>query len=201
MPIALDPLPWPRDALAPVVSAATIDLHYGKHHKGYVDTLNGLIAGAEFEGASLPEIVTRAKAEGATKIFNNAAQAWSHTLYWNSLSPARAPLSGALADLVAQTFGGVDALASRLVDAGMQRFGSGWVWLTTDGRSLDVLSTSNADTPMADDVTCLLTIDVWEHAYYVDYQNRRAEHLKAIVGLIDWPAAGACFERERRRAP
>ena len=193
MNIELAPLPYARDALAPVISSATIDLHYGKHHKGYVDALNGLIREAPYQSMGLADIVRAAKADGADKIFNNAGQAWNHDLYWRSLSPKRSSPGGAFAAAIASAFGSRETLETKLVETGVQRFGSGWVWLVVDGDRLDVVSTSNAESPMVEGRTCLLTLDVWEHAYYVDYQNRRADHLKAVVGLIDWAGAGGRF--------
>lgn len=190
MSFELSPLPLARDALAPVISGETVDLHYGKHHRGYIDTLNKLVRGSAYEGMSLQAIVRAAKSDGATQIFDNAGQAWNHDLYWRSLSAQGRPPGGELAAAITSVFGSQENLEAKLLDAGMQRFGSGWVWLVVDAGKLDVVSTANADSPMADGRVCLLTLDVWEHAYYLDYQNRRADHLKAAIGLLDWEGAG-----------
>ncbi len=195
--ITLEPLPYAEDALAPVVSARTISFHYGKHHAGYVKTLNGLIAGTQYEGRSLEEIVRTAAARGDAAIFNNAAQTWNHAFYWGSLAPAGkggAP-SAALLAAIDAAFGSLDACRAALADAAVKRFGSGWGWLVAEGGKVSVESTPNAETPIVrPGVKPLLVVDVWEHAYYLDWQNVRADYVKAVVGgLLDWNAASRRF--------
>lgn len=197
-PHALLRLPYPEDALAPIISARTVALHHGKHHKAYVDKTNELINGTEFEGQALERIVlaTAGKPEHS-KLFNNAAQAWNHAFYWRSLKPkgGGAP-TGDLAAKVESAFGGLDALKKKLATAGADRFGSGWAWLVSDGKTLKVVSTPNAEVPYTKGETPLLTIDVWEHAYYVDYQNRRADYLQAVIDkLLNWEFAAENLAR------
>ncbi|HUH91889.1 MAG TPA: superoxide dismutase [Casimicrobiaceae bacterium] len=197
-PHALLRLPYPEDALAPIISARTVALHHGKHHKGYVDKTNELISGTEFEGQALERIVlaTAGKPEHS-KLFNNAAQAWNHAFYWRSLKPkgGGAP-TGDLAAKIESAFGGLDALKKKLATAGVERFGSGWAWLVSDGKTLKVVSTPNAEVPFTKGETPLLTIDVWEHAYYVDYQNRRADYLQAVIDkLLNWEFAAENLAR------
>jgi len=193
-PIALPPLPWPENALDPVISANTISFHYGKHHKTYVDTVNKMIAETEFADLPLEKIV-RATAGKADKsgIFNNAAQAWNHTFYWNSL---RAKGGGeppsVLKHKIEEAFGSVDACKKELSAAAVSQFGSGWAWLVLDSSSgkLKVVKTANAETPITQGLKPLVTIDVWEHAYYLDYQNKRADHVNALLDkLINWEFA------------
>ena len=191
--IKLEALPYAEDALAPAISARTISFHYGKHHAGYVKTLNGLIAGTSYAGLALEEIVRTAFARGDAAIFNNAAQTWNHTFYWNSLAPAGkggAP-SAALLAAIEAAFGSLDACKAALADAAVKRFGSGWAWLVAENGKVKVESTPNAETPiMRPGVKPLLVVDVWEHAYYLDWQNLRADYVKAVVGgLLDWNAA------------
>ena len=196
-PHALLRLPYPEDALAPVISARTVALHHGKHHKGYVDKTNELIGGTEFEGQALERIVLATASRPEHKeLFNNAAQAWNHAFYWRSLKPrgGGAP-NGALAEKI-ESMGGLDALKKKLATAGVKQFGSGWVWLVSDGKGLSVVSTSNAEVPFTKGSTPLLTIDVWEHAYYVDYQNRRPDYLQAVIDkLINWDFAAENLAR------
>ena len=196
--ITLDALPYADDALAPAISAKTISFHYGKHHAGYVKTLNGLVAGTDYAGRSLEEIVRTAAARGDAAIFNNAAQTWNHTFYWNSLAPAGkggAPSASLLA-AIESSFGSLDACKAALVDAAVKRFGSGWAWLVAANGKVSVESTPNAETPMTRaGVKPLLVVDVWEHAYYLDWQNLRADHVKAVVGLLDWNSASRRFEQ------
>lgn len=175
-PILLPPLPYADSALAPVISANTIGFHYGKHHKGYVDNLNRLLAGSDLADLPLEKIVAAVTGKAdKTAIFNNAAQIWNHTFYWNSLRPnGGGEPPAALKQKIEASFGSVDALKKELATAALGQFGSGWAWLVADGDKLKVVKTSNADLPAAG-LKPLLTIDVWEHAYYLDYQNRRAE--------------------------
>ena len=180
----LPALPYANDALAPTISAETIEYHYGKHHQTYVTNLNNLVPGTEFENASLEEIVK--KASGG--IFNNAAQVWNHTFYWNCLSPngGGAP-SGALADAINSAFGSFDEFKQKFSTSAATNFGSGWTWLVknSDG-GVEIVNTSNAANPMTDGKTPLLTIDVWEHAYYIDYRNARPKYLESIWGIVNW---------------
>lgn len=194
MAIELPALPYAANALEPVVSAKTISFHYDKHHKGYVDTLNKLIAGTDLAGMPLEKIITSTsgKADKAA-VFNNAAQVWNHTFYWQSLSPKGGGVPPAkLSQKINESFGGLDACMNELSTASMGRFGSGWAWLVSDGGKLRVMNTMNAETPITSGLTPLLTIDVWEHAYYLDYQNRRADYVKAVLEkLINWEFAAA----------
>lgn len=196
--IALPKLPYAEDALAPVISANTISFHYGKHHATYVKTLNELIAGTPYEGKSLEEIVVASakdKDAAAKKIFNNAAQAWNHDFYWHSMTPPNgkgggAP-SGKIKEALEKSFGGLDAFKKEFGTAAVGQFGSGWAWLMKgkDG-ALKIETTSNADTPLAHGGTPLLVADVWEHAYYLDYQNRRPDHVTAWLDkLVNWSFA------------
>jgi Fe-Mn family superoxide dismutase len=195
-PIALPPLPWEEGALAPVISAQTISFHYGKHHRTYVDNLNKLIAGTEFADLPLEAIVQRTYGKpNQTAIFNNAAQAWNHTFYWNSLHPkGGGKPSGKLLEQIERDFGSFDQFRTQLAQAAVGQFGSGWAWLVKNGNRLEVVATSNADTPLATGKKPLLTIDVWEHAYYLDYQNRRADYVNAVIEkLLHWEFAAAQF--------
>ena len=191
MPHVLPPLPYAIDALAPTISAETLEYHHGKHHQTYVTNLNNLIAGTEFEAMSLEGIVR--KSSGG--IFNNAAQVWNHTFYWHCLSPngGGAP-TGPLAAAIDRAFGSFDEFKQRFGQSAAGNFGSGWTWLvrTADG-ALEIVNTANAGTPLTEGKTPLLTVDVWEHAYYVDYRNARPKYLEAIWNLIDWNAAAARF--------
>ena len=188
-PHTLPPLLYAEDALAPVISARTLGHHHGKHHQGYVDTLNKLVAGTEYEGLSLQETISATVGLAAkAKIFNNAAQTWNHNFYWRSLKPGGGgvpPLT--IKPLIDASFGSVDACTAALAAAATERFGSGWVWLVLEGGKLAVAHTANADVPATQGRKPLLVIDVWEHAYYLDYQEKRAEHVKAVLDeLIHW---------------
>ena len=181
----LPPLPFAEDALAPVISAETIQYHYGKHHQAYVTNLNKLIAGTEFESLALEGIITKASPGG---LFNNAAQVWNHTFYWNCLSPSGGgDPAGALADQLTQTFGSVEAFKEKFSQTAATTFGSGWAWLvkTLDG-SFAIESTSNAGSPLTEGKKPLLTCDVWEHAYYVDYRNARPKYIESFWKLVNW---------------
>ncbi|MEZ4232593.1 MAG: Fe-Mn family superoxide dismutase [Polyangiaceae bacterium] len=188
MAIELPALPWAKDALAPHISAETIDYHYGKHHNAYVTNLNKLIEGTDMASKSLEEIVKAA--EGG--MFNNAAQVWNHTFYWNSMKPGGggAP-SGALADAINGSFGSFDKFKEEFSSAAATQFGSGWAWLVKEGNKLSVMKTPNAETPLTKaGVTPLLTIDVWEHAYYVDYRNARPKYIETFLSsLANWDFA------------
>ena len=199
--VTLEKLPYAENALEPVISAKTVSFHYGKHHAGYVATLNTLIAGTPYEGLALDAIVRKAAAEGAAAIFNNAAQAWNHAFYWASLAPAGTggEPSCDFAAAIARDFGSKDELAKALAASAVTRFGSGWAWLVAEKGKLAVVSTANAETPITrPGVTPLLTLDVWEHAYYLDWQNRRADYAAAVLGqLVNWSFASAAFARAR----
>ncbi len=183
----LPELPYARDALAPHISEETLNYHYGKHHATYVTKLNGLIPGTEFENASLEEIVKSAPAGG---IFNNAAQIWNHTFYWNSLSPqGGGEPTGELAAAIEKSFGSVEEFKAKFTDMAVNNFGSAWTWLVKNGDALEIVNTSNAATPLTDGVTPLLTCDVWEHAYYIDYRNVRPDYLAAYWNLVNWDFA------------
>ncbi len=191
MAYELPPLPYGKDALEPHISQETLNYHYGKHHQTYVTNLNNLVTGTEFEGLSLEEIVT--KSSGG--VFNNAAQVWNHTFYWNCLSPnGGGKPSGALADAINSTFGSFSAFKEAFTKTAVTTFGSGWGWLVknADG-SLELVSTGNAGTPLTEGKTPLLTCDVWEHAYYVDYRNARPKYMGAFWNLVNWDFVAANF--------
>ncbi|SFU39994.1 superoxide dismutase, Fe-Mn family [Nitrosomonas eutropha] len=190
----LPPLPYADNALEPVISAHTLSFHYGKHHKGYVDNLNKLVAGTPFAGQSLEQIIT-ATADHADKIgiFNNAAQVWNHMFYWNSLSPnGGGEPPAALKQKIEEAFGSVEAFKQEFANAAITQFGSGWAWLVQEGTKLSIVKTSNADSPLTRNIRPLLTIDVWEHAYYLDFQNRRPDYVNTVIEkLINWEFAAA----------
>jgi len=191
-PHVLPPLPYADSALSPVISANTINFHYGRHHRGYVDNLNNLISGTVFADMPLEKIITMTagKADNAA-IFNNAAQIWNHSFYWRSLKPKGGGEPPAvLMKKIEASFGSPDTCRKELATAAMAQFGSGWVWLVLDGGSLKVVKTANAEVPITAGLKPLLTIDVWEHAYYPDYQNRRADYVGAVLDkLINWDFA------------
>jgi len=188
----LPPLPYAENALEPVITANTMSFHYGKHHKGYVDNLNKLITGTEYAGQSLEKIITgTAGKPEKTAIFNNAAQTWNHTFYWKSMNPnGGGEPPAALKKRIEAAFGSVEACKKELANAAVSQFGSGWAWLVLDGSVLKVVKTANADDPLTTTMKPLLTIDVWEHAYYLDCQNRRADYVNAVLDkLINWEFA------------
>jgi Fe-Mn family superoxide dismutase len=191
-PFVLPPLPYAENALEPVISGRTMSFHYGKHHKGYVDNLNKLIAGTEYADLPLEKIIigTTGHAEKAA-IFNNAAQVWNHTFYWKSMTPkGGGEPPNALKGKMEASFGSVEACKKELVSAAVSQFGSGWAWLVLDGDKLKAVKTANADVPLTTGMKPVLTVDVWEHAYYLDYQNRRADYVKAVLDkLINWEFA------------
>jgi superoxide dismutase, Fe-Mn family len=194
MAISLPDLPFKKDDLAPYISANTLDFHYGKHHKTYVDNLNKLIAGTDLADKPLEDIIKIA-AKDATKagIFNNAAQIWNHSFYWQCLKKkgGGAP-SGTIAAKINSTWGNYEKFVEELKNAGTTQFGSGWAWLVLEGNQLKITKTANADTPLAHGQKALLTIDVWEHAYYLDYQNRRPDYMSAVIqNLINWDFVNA----------
>ncbi|MDE0798762.1 MAG: superoxide dismutase [Nitrosomonadaceae bacterium] len=188
-PHTLPPLPYAEDALDPVISARTVGIHYGKHHKTYVNNLNNLIADTELADLSLQEIITKTAGQASKAgIFNNSAQIWNHTFYWNSLSQkggGEPPLI--LKQKIESSFGDLDSCKKELATAAMTQFGSGWAWLVMNGDKLEVAKTANAESPLSMGVKPLLVIDVWEHAYYLDYENRRIEYVNAVIEkLINW---------------
>jgi superoxide dismutase, Fe-Mn family len=191
-PIRLPPLPYPENALEPVISAKTVSFHYGKHHRTYVETANKLIVGTELADMPLDEIVraTAGKAD-RTSIFHNAAQAWNHDFYWQCLKPnGGGEPPAALKKKIEEAFGSVEACRKELASAAVAQFGSGWAWLVLVGGKLKIVKTADAETPFTHGQKPLLTIDVWEHAYYLDYQNRRAEHVTAVIErLANWEFA------------
>jgi Fe-Mn family superoxide dismutase len=192
--ITLPELPYAKDALGPVISANTLEFHHGKHHRAYVDNLNKLIAGTDLADADLETIIRKVAGDPARAgIFNNAAQVWNHSFYWKCLKAGGggAP-TGAVAAKINATWGSYEKFAEEFKNAGVTQFGSGWAWLVLEGGQLKITKTANADTPIARGVKPLLTLDVWEHAYYLDYQNRRPDYLAAVIGrLIDWDFVNA----------
>lgn len=198
-PFKLSPLPWAQDALAPTISARTLEFHYGKHHAAYVKTLNELVEGTKFADMKLEQIVRQTAGKDDAKeqkIFNNAAQVWNHDFYWRSLTPKQSKPSGALKAAI-EAFGGEDKLIKDLAEAGKTQFGSGWAWIVSKGGKLAVEKTPNAVNPMAKDTNALLTVDVWEHAYYLDYQNARPKYLEEVLAkLINWDFAAENLSRE-----
>lgn len=191
-PHALPALPYAMDALDPVLSSATLGYHYGKHHKAYIDNLNRLVADGELAGLSLEQLIAASAGQPArSAVFNNAAQAWNHSFYWQSLRPRGGGEPPAeLKRRIEASFGSVDACRKELATAATTQFGSGWAWLVADGDRLKVLKTGNADTPLTQGLKPLLTLDVWEHAYYLDYQNRRADYVNAVLDkLVNWEFA------------
>jgi Fe-Mn family superoxide dismutase len=190
----LPKLPYGLDALEPFLSAKTIGFHYGKHHQTYVDNLNKLVAGTPFAVLPLEEMVRKtANLADNSAIFNNAAQVWNHTFFWRSMKASGGGLpTGKLADMIIAAFGTFEAFKNAFVTAGVGQFGSGWVWLIQDGEKVKIVKTSNADTPVAYNQNALLTCDVWEHAYYLDYQNRRKDYLTTFLeSLANWDFASS----------
>lgn len=188
----LPPLPYPEDALAPAISAETLRLHHGKHHKKYVDTMNQLLQEQPMAARTLEEVVRGSSG----KLFNNAAQAWNHDFYWKSLAPGGGKPEGALLTQIDHEFGGYEGFVKKFAAAASGQFGSGWAWLVKNGAKLEIVATPNAETPMAKGATCLLTVDVWEHAYYVDYRNERDKYLDAVIRTrLNWKFAAENFSR------
>ena len=188
-------LPWAPDALAPTISAETIGFHYGKHHQGYFAKLVTLVAGTAMADWTLEEIILATANDTAqTEIFNNAAQCWNHNFYWQSLSPVAQTPAGALLAAIDRDFGSFDAMTAELAKTTIAQFGTGWGWLVVDDGRLKIVATGDADVPFVTGQMPLLTIDVWEHAYYLDYQNRRPDHVKAVIdGHLDWRFAATRF--------
>lgn len=204
MTFTLPPLPYAKDALAPHISAQTFDFHHGKHHQAYVTKLNELIAGTEYEKASLEDIILAAAKDPApakTPLFNNAAQHWNHSFFWHCLTPKNGggKPSGDLAKKIDSDLGGYDKFAADFKAAAIAQFGSGWAWLVADkDNKLKITKTSNADLPLAHGERALLTVDVWEHAYYLDFQNRRPDFVQTVLDkLLNWEFAAANFAGEK----
>ncbi|MCA9535626.1 MAG: superoxide dismutase [Fe] [Myxococcales bacterium] len=189
MAIELPALPWAKNALAPHISEETLDYHHGKHHAAYVTNLNKLIAGTPQENQSLEEIVK----SSSGGVFNNAAQVWNHTFYWNSMKPGGGgEPTGAIADAINGSFGSYAAFREQFAAAAATQFGSGWAWLVKSGDKLEIVKTANAETPLTTDKKPLLTIDVWEHAYYVDFRNARPKYIDTFLdSLVNWDFANA----------
>ncbi len=203
-PLNLAPLPYPVDALEPIISGRTLNFHHDKHHRAYVEALSKLIVGTELADLRLDQIVTAtAGRPDRVSIFNNAAQAWNHGFYWNCLRPKGGgdpPLM--LKEKMQAAFGSVEACKKELVNSAMTQFGSGWAWLVLEESNLKVMKTGNANDPLAQGLTPLLTIDVWEHAYYLDYQNRRADHVNAVLDkLANWGFAADNLEKAMSPQP
>ena len=199
MAFTLSPLPYQEDALEPVISARTVGFHYHKHHKTYVETLNKLVPGTRYAAMKLEDVVraTAGREEaGEKKIFNNASQVWNHDFYWRSLTPDKKAPDGKLKAAIDKDFGGVAKLIAELAEDGKDQFGSGWAWLVSKGGKLSVEKTADAENPMAKGLNCLLAIDVWEHAYYLDYQNERAKYLGEIAKFLNWEFAAENLAQE-----
>jgi Fe-Mn family superoxide dismutase len=188
-------LPYDKKALEPHISSETLDYHHGKHHKTYVDNLNNLVKGTDHENASLEQIIKNS--EGG--VFNNAAQVWNHTFYWNCLTPnGGANPTGELAEKINADFGSYDKFKEEFTNAAKTQFGSGWAWLVLDGDKLKVVKTANAENPLTDGQTPILTIDVWEHAYYLDFQNKRPVYIETYLNnLVNWEFAQENFKKAK----
>ena len=188
MTFELHPLPWPENALDPHISARTLSFHYGKHHQAYVTNLNGLVKDSPLAKATLEDIIrTTAKDESKAGIFNNAAQVWNHTFFWNSMKPGDGQPKGKVAERFEKDFGSFDKFKEQFKQAGVTQFGSGWAWLVLDRGTLKITKTPNAANPLTLGQTPLMTCDVWEHAYYLDYQNRRPDFIQAFLDhLVNW---------------
>ena len=196
--LVLDPLPYPEDALEPYISAKTISFHYGKHHAGYVATANRLLKDSGFQGKTPVEIIklTAGKTKHS-KIFNNVSQSWNHAFFWNCLKPDGGGIpEGELANKIQDSFGSFDAFKEEFLAEAKSQFGSGWVWLVLDNDRLKVVTTANADTPLSQGLKPIFTIDVWEHAYYLDYQNRRTDFVETVLdNLADWDSVASRMEK------
>ena len=188
MAFTLPELPFDRNALAPHMSGETLDFHHGKHHKAYVDKTNALLADKGLDDASLVEVIKAAKDKGDKKLFNNSAQIWNHSFFWQCLAPAGSTiLKGELKSMIERDFGSADAMLEKLATESADHFGSGWGWLVLDGTKLKITSLHDADTPAVNDLVPLLTLDVWEHAYYIDYRNERPKFVKSVLdNIVNW---------------
>jgi Fe-Mn family superoxide dismutase len=201
MAVELPKLPYALDALEPHISKRTLEFHHGKHHKAYVDKTNELIANTDLANKSLEEIVRAAAGQkDKATLFNNAAQAWNHTFLWNSMSPKGGKPTGALAEGIEKDLGGFATFAENFKKAAVGQFGSGWAWLTLANGKLEISATGNADTPLVHGKTPLLTLDVWEHAYYLDYQNRRPDYVSTFLEkIVNWEFAASNLQRASQR--
>ena len=199
MSIELPGLPYAIDALEPHVSSRTLEFHHGKHHKAYVGKLNAAIAGTAYEGLSLEAIVSASHKAADSAVFNNAAQAWNHTFLWHSMSPSGGgEPAGPLGEAITNRFGDLAGFRDAFKNSALGQFGSGWTWLVRTAEGVDIANSGNAETPLTDGVTPLLTLDVWEHAYYLDYQNKRDAYIEAfLTNLINWEFAARNFEADR----
>ena len=189
MAFELPPLPYAKDALAPHISEETLEYHYGKHHQTYVTNLNKMVEGTDFENSSLEEVIMGSEAA----VFNNSAQVWNHTFYWSCMAPdgGGAP-TGEVAEAINSAFGSYDTFVEKFKEAATTQFGSGWAWLVDAGSGLEIMKTANADLPMKHNAKALLTIDVWEHAYYIDFRNARPNYIGTFVdSLINWDFVAA----------
>lgn len=193
MTIELSTLPYDKDALEPYVSSKTLSFHYDKHHRGYVEKLNKLIEATPYENLSLEDIIARARANADLDVLNNASQAWNHAFLWESMAPTHvAKPNGQIKEMIERDFGDLASFKLRFRDAALSHFGSGWIWLVQDGLNLRIITTSNAESPVGTRLKPLLTLDVWEHAYYLDYQNDRAGYTNAFLDkLINWDFAAS----------
>ncbi|BCR05610.1 superoxide dismutase [Desulfuromonas versatilis] len=194
MPVVHPDLPYAKNALEPHISSRTFEFHHGKHHKAYVDNANKMLEGSELAGKSLEEIIQAAAKDPAKKgLFNNAAQAWNHAFFWKCMKPGGGgPASGKIADKIKADFGSYEKFVEAFKNAGATLFGSGWAWLVLKGGKLEIVQGANAETPVAQGLKPLLVVDVWEHAYYLDYQNRRPDFLQAFLDhLINWDFVNA----------
>ncbi|MEO6091619.1 MAG: superoxide dismutase [Novosphingobium sp.] len=196
MTITLMPLPYALDALAPHVSSETLQFHHGFHHKGYVDKVNEAVAGTDLANQPIEDIIRAAKDQGNAELFNSAAQTWNHGFYWHCLSPRRSEPAAELASAITTAFGSTEAMLAELKGKSVNHFGSGWAWLVAEAGALKVIATHDADTPITGAANPLLTIDVWEHAYYIDVRNRRPDYVDAVLGnLVNWSFASENYSR------
>ncbi len=187
MPFVLPDLPYARDALAPHISAETLDFHHGKHHQAYVNKTNELVVAKGLGGMSLVELIRHHQEPGDKPLFNNAAQLWNHSFFWQCLSPTKQAPAGKLAEMITRDFGSSDAMLKKLAAEAVGHFASGWAWLVLDGQTLKITSLHDADTPVAHDMVPLFTLDVWEHAYYIDYRNARPKFAEAVLAnIVNW---------------
>ena len=196
MSITLPTLPYKKDALAPYISSKTLDFHYEKHHHAYVTKLNKLIEGTDLAGRTIEEILKKtANNSEQVGVFNNAAQVWNHTFYWKCMTPGGGGFpTGPVAGKIDSDLGGYENFINEFKNAGLNQFGSGWIWLVQKNNQLQIMKTSNADTPIVHGLKPLLTVDVWEHAYYLDYQNRRGDYLDVFIkNLINWEFVNELF--------
>lgn len=199
MSITFSDLPYPADALEPYISERTLEIHHGKHHKAYVEKLNAAISGSPYDDLPVEEIILAAHEASETGVFNNAAQAWNHSFLWHSMAQNGGDEpTGPLADRIEECFNDQQGFRTAFKKAALEQFGSGWTWLVASAEGLDIVSTGNADTPLVHGVTPLLTLDVWEHAYYLDFQNKRDAYVDAFLNnLINWRFAEKNFEAYR----